>query len=390
LENWSPFNPEVMADPAAGHTHLLAACPVHHCETFDPPFYTLSRYTDVSMALRDIDTYSSQYGQGPRFTEPAGMLCDPPQHSYYRKLLQSWFTPKAVAELRAPVEQLTHALVDAIEASGPSFDLHDDFAFPLPVTIIADLLGVPKTDLEQFKYWSDVQVAAMGAEDPTQYLSDQQAFMQYMQSHLASRREKIAAGDAVPPDLLTLIAGARDDDGTFMPETDTLSVLNQLLVGGNETTTSLITNLMWRLLEVPERWQQILDDGSLISSAIEESLRFDPPVLGLYRNTTREVTLHDVTIPANSKVLINYAAANRDASMYPDPDHFDVTRNPQRHMAFGLGVHFCLGAPTARLEAEVALAVLRERLPDLSLVNGGERIAPFFLWGRKKLPVRWR
>jgi len=318
------------------------------------------------------------------------MLCDPPQHSYYRKLLQSWFTPKAVAELRAPVEQLTHALVDAIEASGPSFDLHDDFAFPLPVTIIADLLGVPKTDLEQFKYWSDVQVAAMGAEDPTQYLSDQQAFMQYMQSHLASRRENIAAGDAVPPDLLTLIAGARDDDGTFMPETDTLSVLNQLLVGGNETTTSLITNLMWRLLEVPERWQQILDDGSLISSAIEESLRFDPPVLGLYRNTTREVTLHDVTIPANSKVLINYAAANRDASMYPDPDHFDVTRNPQRHMAFGLGVHFCLGAPTARLEAEVALAVLRERLPDLSLVNGGERIAPFFLWGRKKLPVRWR
>ena len=390
MENWSPFNPEVMADPAAGHTHLLGACPVHRCEAFAPPFYTLSRYADVSMALRDIDTYSSQYGQGPIFTEPAGMLCDPPQHTYYRKLLQSWFTPKAVAELRTPVEQLTHALVDAIEASGPIFDLHDDFAFPLPVTIIADLLGVPKTDLEQFKYWSDVQVAAMGAEDPTQYLSDQQAFMQYMQSHLASRREAIAAGDAVPPDLLTLIAGARDDDGTFMPETDTLSVLNQLLVGGNETTTSLITNLMWRLLEVPERWQQILDDGSLISSAIEESLRFDPPVLGLYRNTTREVTLHDVTIPANSKVLINYAAANRDASMYPDPDHFDVTRNPQRHMAFGLGVHFCLGAPTARLEAEVALAVLRERLPDLSLVNGGERIAPFFLWGRKKLPVRWR
>ena len=390
MENWSPFNPEVMADPAAGHTHLLAACPVHRCEAFDPPFYTLSRYADVSMALRDIDTYSSQYGQGPRFTEPAGMLCDPPQHTYYRKLLQSWFTPKAVAELRTPIEQLTHALVDAIEAGGPSVDLHDDFAFPVPVTIIVDLLGVPKADLEQFKYWSDVQVAAMGAEDPTQYLADQQAFMQYMQSHLASRREAIAAGDAVPPDLLTLIAGARDDDGTFMPETDTLSVLNQLLVGGNETTTSLITNLMWRLLEVPERWQQILDDGSLISSAIEESLRFDPPVLGLYRNTTREVTLHDVTIPANSKVLINYAAANRDASMYPDPDHFDVTRNPQRHMAFGLGVHFCLGAPTARLEAEVALTVLRERLPDLSLVNGGERIAPFFLWGRKKLPVRWR
>lgn len=390
MENWSPFTPEVMADPAAGHGHLLSACPVHRCDVFDPPFYTLSRYDDVSMALRDIETFSSQYGQGPRFTEPAGMLCDPPQHTYYRKLLQSWFTPRAVAELRTPVEQLTHELVDAIEADEPVFDLHDDFAFPLPVTIIADLLGVPKADLDQFKFWSDVQVAAMGAEDPMQYLDDQQAFMQYMQSHLAGRREEIAAGSEVPPDLLTLIAGARDDDGTFMPETDTLSVLNQLLVGGNETTTSLITNLMWRLLEAPERWQQILEDDSLISSAIEESLRFDPPVLGLYRNTTREVTLHDVTIPANSKVLINYAAANRDASVYPNPDVFDVTRNLQRHMAFGLGVHFCLGAPTARLEAEIALAVLRERLPNLTLESAGERIAPFFLWGRKKLPVRWR
>lgn len=388
--SWSPFNPDVMADPAVGHQHLISACPVHRCDVFDPPFYTLSRYADVAMALRDIETFSSQYGQGPRFSEPAGMLCDPPRHTYFRKLLQSWFTPKAIEALRAPVTRLTHELVDQILAGDSAFDLHDDFAFPLPVTIIADLLGVPKSDLEQFKHWSDIQVAAMGAENPAEYLPEQEKFMAYMFGHMRARRQQVADGESVPEDLLTLIAGARDSKGEFIEETDTLSVLNQLLVGGNETTTSLVTNMLWRLLEVPERWQLILEDEGLIGSAIEESLRFDPPVLGLYRNTTRDVELHDVVIPEGSKVYINYAAANRDASVYPDPDNFDVTRNPQRHMSFGLGVHFCLGAPTARLEAEIALQVLRERMPQLRLLGSGERIAPFFLWGRRTLPAAWQ
>ncbi|MBT4162363.1 MAG: cytochrome P450 [Gammaproteobacteria bacterium] len=388
--NWSPFTDEAMADPASGHQYLLDTCPVHCCDGFDPPFFTLSRYEDVQTALRDIETYSSHFGQGPRFTEPAGMLCDPPQHTFYRKILQSWFTPKAVEALREPVTRLTHELVDGILSGPDEFDAHDDFAFPLPVTIIADLLGVPKSDLEQFKHWSDIQVAAMGSAKPEQYLPIQQEFMAYMHSHLMQRRKQIADGVSVPEDLLTLLAGARTEEGEFTPEPDSLSVLNQLLVGGNETTTSLVTNLIWRLLEVPERWQMIVDDPSLIRSAIEESLRYDPPVLGLYRNTTREVRLHGEVIPSGSKVFINYAAANRDASVYPNPDEFDVTRNPQRHMSFGLGVHFCLGAPTARLETEIALSVLRERMPELRLLGAGERIAPFFLWGRRKLPVSWK
>ena len=164
----------------------------------------------------------------------------------------------------------------------------------------------------------------------------------------------------------------------------------QLLVGGNETTTSLITNMLWRLLEVPERWQTLCEDPTLVEAAVEESLRYDPPVLGLYRNTTRDVTLHDVTIPANTKVLINYAAANRDPEVFPNPNEFDLRRERKRHMSFGLGVHFCLGAPMARLEAEIVLHVLVRRLPGLALVDAGERIAPFFLWGRRHLPVRRR
>lgn len=388
--SWSPFKPEVMADPANGHHELLQQCPVHRCAEFDPPFYTLSLYQDLEVALRDIETYSSHYGQGPRFTDPAGMLCDPPQHTFFRKLLQQYFTPAAIDALTEPVTTLAHELVDAALAGPGSFDLHDDFAFPLPVIIIADLLGVPKKDLEQFKHWSDVQVAAMGAEDPTEFMDDQMAFMAYMQGHMLGRREEISSGAEVPDDLLSLIAGARGEDGDFVQASDALSVLNQLLVGGNETTTSLMTNAVWRLLEEPSRWQELVANPDLAEAVVEESLRYDPPVLGLWRNTTRAVESHGETIPEHTKVLMNYAAANRDASVFERPDEFDIHRPRKRHMSFGLGVHFCLGAPMARLEAEIALRVLAQRMPDLRLLDSGSRIAPFFLWGRSKLPVAWR
>jgi len=385
--SWNPFAPENMADPANGHHELLERCPVHRFDAFDPPFYTLSRYEDVESALRDIDTFSSHYGQGPRFTEPQGMLSDPPQHTFMRALVQQAFTPRAMKQLRVQVTKLTEELIDDIEAGPANFDLHDDFAFPLPVIIIAGMLGVPSQDIDKFKHWSDISVAAMGAKDPAQYAKDQGEFFAYLNNHLLTRRAAIVAGEQVPDDLLTVIAGAQDESGALISEADAMSLTNQLLVGGNETTTSLITNMLWRLLEVPERWQSVVDDPSLVEAAIEESLRFDPPVLGLYRNTTRDVTLHDTTIPEGSKVYINYAAANRDPNAFANPDEFDLHRDRVRHMAFGLGVHFCLGAPTARLEAEVALHALIRRLPHMRLLGPGERIAPFFLWGRRRLPA---
>jgi cytochrome P450 len=386
--SWSPFKPDILEDPANGHGYLLEQCPVHHCEDFDPPFFTLSRYADVEESLRDIETYSSHFGQGPRFTEPAGMLCDPPQHTNYRKLIQQAFTPKAVEALRPQVLSLTHQLVDDILSGDSHFDFHDDLAFPLPVIIISRMLGVPSSDLDKFKLWSDMQVDIMGSENPEKYVKEQTRFQAYMHNHMMTRRRQIEADESVPDDLLTMVASARDDAGDYIPDSDALSMLNQLLVGGNETTTSLITNMMWRLLEAPEKWQAIVEDATLIEAAVEESLRFDPPVLGLYRNTTKDVTLHGKTIPEGSKVWINYAAANRDPAIFENPDEFDLHRPRKRHMAFGLGVHFCIGAPTARLEAEVALSVLREKLPTLSLDGSGQRIVPFFLWGRRKMPVK--
>ncbi len=186
------------------------------------------------------------------------------------------------------------------------------------------------------------------------------------------------------------MAGARAEDGDFVAEADAQSVLMQLLVGGNETTTSLMTNMLWRLLEDPARWQALQEDRSLVEAAVEESLRFDPPVLGLYRDTTCPVALHGTTIPEGVKVLINYAAANRDPTVFDSADTFDLRRPRKRHMSFGLGLHMCIGAPMARMEAEIALHALLDRLPDLRLIGPGTRIAPWFLWGRHTLPVAWR
>ena len=388
--SWSPFAEEILADPAQGHRELLQRCPVHRCDEFDPPFYTLSRYADVENALRDINTFSSQYGQGPRFSEPVGMLCDPPQHTYMRKIIQHAFTPNAMVSITGRVNHVTQELVDNVLSGDKKFDLHDDFAFPLPVTIVARMLGVPTSDLEQFKRWSDIQVAAMGAENPQQYADDQAEFFSYMQQHFQSKREALRNGSAdVADDLLTWVAGAHDPQGQLLADADAMSVIMQLLVGGNETTTSLITNMLWRLLQAPDRWQMIVHNPSLIPAVVEESLRYDPPVLGLYRNTTTDVVVAGETIPANSKVWLNYAAANRDPTVFENPDEFDLQREHKRHMSFGLGVHFCLGAPMAKLEAEIALTALVARMPKLQLLGSGERIAPFFLWGRRKLPVAY-
>ena len=388
--SWNPFHPDIMEDPSSGHEYLLDQCPVHFFSSPEMRFYTLSRYDDVSSCLRDTTRFSSQYGQGPNFSEPAGMLCDPPQHTLYRKLIQPAFSPKAVEELRPKVISLTNELVDKILSGDSTFDLHDKIAFPLPVTIIAGMLGVPSSDLEKFKRWSDIQVEIMGSGDLDKYKEEQIEFQNYMLKHLRGRKLELAKeGREGKQDLLNLIASARNEQDEAIPEGDALSMLNQLLVGGNETTTSLITNLFWRLLEKPSRWRTLLEDRSLVRSAVEESLRYDPPVLGLYRNSASDIEIHDETIPEGEKVYVYYAAANRDPRVFNKPNEFDISRKARRHMSFGLGTHFCVGAPTARLEAEVVLEVMLERMPDLRMLNSGERIKPFFLWGRKHLPCAW-
>ena len=384
---YQPFADVTLADPGPLWGQLLDKQPVHLFEDFEPPFYSLSRYADVESALRDITTFSSEWGQGPRFTPPRGMLSDPPQHTFFRGLVQQAFTPKVVADLEQRITSLSHELLD--DLNNPlDFDLHDDYASPLPVIVISELLGVPPEHRTQFKNWSDAQVAAMGAPDPSEYAEPMLALSDYLSAHILTRRRAIERGAPAAEDLTTQLIRARDAEGRQLADDDILGVASQLLVGGNETTTSLITNLVWRLLQVPQRWNRLTKEPALLDTAIEESLRYDPPVLGLFRNTTRDVELHGCVIPSGSKVQLLYAAANRDPRVFDQPDEFLLDRQRGRHLAFGLGVHMCLGAQLARLETRVAISTLIKRWPHLELMSDGERITPFFLWGRRHLPVR--
>ena len=382
MVGYSPLDEVSLRDHAANYHYLREGAPVSLFEGYDPRFYILSRYEDVEAALRNIEVFSSAHGQGPRYTPPSGMVCDPPMHTLHRGLVQQAFTPGAIRALTPRVEAQTAELLDAV-AGKPGFDLHDDVAFPLPVVIICEMLGVPSHDIHQFKLWSDASVEAMGAEDPTPWMGELEALGGYILEQIRARR----ADSAPPDDLITRMVVA-ESDGVRLDDLSIQGLVSQLLVGGNETTTSLITNVVWRLLEDRALWERVVADPSLIDRAVEESLRFDPPVLALFRTTTRDVEIGGVAIPKGAKVMLNYAAANRDPSVFEDPDRFSLDRPPRKHLSFAVGIHVCIGAEMARLEARTALKALTTRFPDLRLVDRGERIKPFFLWGRRRLPVR--
>jgi cytochrome P450 len=388
---YDPLSPAVKSDPAAAYHQLLARCPVHRYDGYDPPFYSLSRYEDVLEALRDIHLFSSQYGQGPKMSVPGSMQSDPPQHTVFRRLVQKAFTPRAVAAMEPRIEALVTDLLDAVVGAGEA-DLHDAVAYPLPTIVIAQMLGVPEEDRAKFKVWSDARVAAMGDPDPHAYAVECAELEAYLAAQARWRREALAEGERLPDDVISGLVEA-EDEGRRLTEDEMVKLMVQLLVGGNETTTSLITNAVVRLTEVPELWERLRHDPSLVDLAVEESLRCDPPVLGLFRTTTRPVTLHGVDLPADAKVMLLYAAANRDPAAFDDPDTFSLDRDldqvRRNHLSFGYGIHVCLGAALARMEARIALRQMAERMPNLRVTSPPARITPFFLWGKKTLPARW-
>lgn len=388
--SYDPLSPETLADPMAATAPLRDGCPVHRFDGFDPPFYTLARHEDVRDALKDVRTFSSRYGQGPHVTEERGMKSDPPTHTVFRRLVSKAFTAKAVREMEARVEQIVGELIDAFADAGQG-DLHEHLAFPLPTIVIAEMLGVPESDRLKFKGWSDAWVAAMSAADPAPYEAEIADMRAYILEAVRARRAREDAGQDLPDDLISALVNA-EEEGERLQDVDIVNVVRQLLVGGNETTTSLITNVLLRLMEEPGLMERVRADPSLVDIAIEESLRFDAPVQGLFRTTTCPVERHGEVIPEGAKVMLHFGSANRDERMFSDADVFSLDREPQElraHLAFGHGIHVCLGAALSRLEGAAALRQVVKRLPDLRLAGTPERIEPFMLWGRRTLPVRW-
>ena len=388
---YDPFDPSVQADPYPVYAELRARHPVYRCEPRST--WVLSRYADVDAAVTDPATYSSAKGifptrEGLDMTQvflPMMIMMDPPDHTRLRRLVSSAFTPRRTAALETAVHAIARELLDPFLSAG-SGDLVKDFAGPLPAMVIADLLGVDRSDRDQFRTWSSTLVQGDPGEPAAMQASLDAAgsLYGYFTDVIEHRR-------AHPQqDLVSALVNA-DMDGQRLTAEELLGFCLLLLVAGHETTTNLITNSAVVLAERPDARAALAAQPAAIPDAVEELLRFDSPVQGLARTLTRDVTLHDVTMAAGDTVLLLFGSANRDSHAFPDADRFDPKRRPERQVAFGHGIHFCLGASLARLEARIALTYMLEFMPDWRCESSSAiRLRSGPIRGYTALPLTWK
>jgi cytochrome P450 len=366
------------------------------------------RYVDVHAVITDYHLFSSERRRqrvvaraaaNAQDGRPRGgrslLTMDPPQHRQYRNLVSYAFTPRAIERLRGRVADITQDLLDEVQSAG-RMDFATEFAYPLPTIVIAEMLGVPTSDRPLFKRWAD--------ELFRQQLSDADAFQSEEQQrnspeiqrltrtfeemsdyfeHMLEERKRAPREDMMS-ELL-----AAEVDGEHLSMQDTISFCNVLLLAGHITTTNLLGQAIRCFDEHPEALEQLRRQPELMPGAIEEVLRFASPVWRLGRTTREAVSIAGVSIPKDEFIFTWLASANRDAEQFAEPERFDILRTPNRHVAFGHGIHFCIGAPLSRMEASVALPMLLKQLPNLRVVRD-ESLELFegrFLFGFKHLPI---
>lgn len=372
-------------DPYPGYRRLREEAPVHYVP--DRDLWVLSRHADVLAALKSPDTFASSSGVVPSGYAPdipTLIVLDPPLHTNMRKAVMRAFTPRRMESMservRGFAEELVSGLVERGRNGGVA-DAFDGFTDPLPIYVMAELLGVDPSQRPMFKRCGDAIVYSSGA-DPETLVAAQRELTEYLEGVFAERSRH-------PGEDLISVLLTESDEGRALEHDELLGLCFLLLVAGTETTTSALGNAMLLLQQHPDERAELLRDPSRIPDAVEEILRFDPPVQGLSRVTTRDVDVRGRRIPRGARVHLLYASANRDADVFSEPDRFDVTRPPAQHLAFGLGIHFCLGASLARLELRIGLETLLRHAPDYQLdVDGLERLPSDTNRGFARLPVR--
>ncbi|MFD7441340.1 cytochrome P450 [Streptomyces sp. NPDC059909] len=389
-------DPAFVADPFPLYRQLREDSPVRRALIAGGlEAWLVTRYEDGLAALSDPrlssdvrDASDHRLLQQLPETERDSMLSnmlrsDPPDHTRLRRLVSKAFTARRMAELRPRIQEITDGLLDAFVPAGRA-DLVADFALPLPVTVISELLGVPVEDRHEFQRWTDDMIMR-GAElpDPAVVNAAWQDMRAYLTKLLETKRARPA------DDLLSALITARDEEQQ-LNEDELIAMAFLLLVAGYITTVNLIGGGIAALLAHPDQLELLRSDPELLPGAIEEFLRYDGPVSpGIARFAREDVEIAGVTVPRGATVLIASAIADRDPGRFPDPDRLDITRRDNAHLAFGHGIHYCLGAPLARLEGQVAIGTALRRLPGLALaVPPGElRWRPGGLRGPESLPV---
>lgn len=381
--------------PETYFAQLREQCPVAHAEQ-PAPFYAVSRHADVAAVLRDSDVWKSKNGPGLAY-HGGGVLVsvDPPKHTTDRLAITKIFKPSAIEDMRGDIAHLVDDVVGRFAASpGGRGDVISGVGMPIPLTIMCWLLGTPVEDIEMFRNWVLPMAEAVSAVDGRmgeRPAAAYKAFGEYFGAHVGERSRAVAAGEDVPDDLLTRLLTV-ERDGQRLSRQDVMGFCQFLLVAGSATTTLLIGNVVARLADDPELLARVRDDESLIEAAVEESLRIDAPVHGLFRTNDAPVCMHGVDIPENSKVLALFGSANLDPEVWESPDEFRLDRDLtqlRKHFAFGVGIHYCLGAPLARMEAQLTVQQMVRRLPNLRADGPRELVRAAVLKGFETLPVAW-
>jgi cytochrome P450 len=391
---FNPMDPAFVADPYPTYHRLRAEDPVHHSPL---GFWVLTRYPDVMAMLRDprlikepIAAFvAARFGMA---VPPPGLGLsmldrDPPDHTRLRGLVSKAFTPKALESLRPHIQKIVDDLLTDAAGKG-QMDLIEEFAYPLPVRVICEMLGVPVKDHERFKAWGldiarglDAIMLPPDSEVGQRSISGRRALAAYFRELIAERR-------AAPRDDMLSALITAEEAGDKLNEEELLATCILLLVAGHETTVNLIGNGTLALLRHPEQLQKLRENPGLIVTAVEELLRFDGPVQRTARIPSEDLAIGGRTIPKGEMVMPFLGAADRDPAQFPDPDRLDITRADNRHIAFGMGIHFCLGAPLARMEGQIAINTLLARLPKLALATDKPQFRQSLtLRGLQVLPV---
>jgi cytochrome P450 len=411
---FNPFDPVTMQCPFPHYAAMREQAPVNFVESLG--MYFVTRHDLVLQILRDPQTYSSQFGvsgMAPQqmderlvevirdgYPRVSTMLtADMPEHTRYRRLVSKAFTPKVVAELEPAIRkiavELAESIVDDDPAATQTIEFVERFAIPLPVAVIARALNVPDDRLDDFKRWSDDAIAGIGTNITIDERVEAEKGVNEFQHYFAAEFERRTTEPQ--DDLLTALVNARiDDDDEDIADkrpldmAEMLSIVQQLLVAGNETTTKMLTEMMRLLGEHPGEWAKLREDPSRIPAVVEETLRMATPTQGMFRIATCDHELEGVAIPKGATMVIVFASANRDGALYPGGDDFDPDRDHLRdHLAFGKGIHFCLGANLSRLEGRVALEELSSRIERFTLADDNDYAyhPSFLLRGLKRLDL---
>ena len=396
LESYSLSDPETVENPFEYYKLLREQAPVYQMPT---GMWIVSTHALCLEAMRDVEAFSSKFiqkmmggaiGAEGEIAGPETLLSnDPPSHTYFRKLVNKAFSPNRVKKLSASIRVIGEELVGRLEERA-RFDAVENFCVPLPVTVIADQLGVPRSRLADFKKWSDATILPLGGMATPEQLVECMKLVEELKVYLAERCEErlVEPKDDMLSDLLHS-DGDREDP---IQVKEVVSLLQQFLVAGNETTTNLIAAALMFLFRNPDQLALVREDPSLLPNAVEEALRLETPTSGMWRIPTRNVELGGTLIPEGSMVMLRYAAANRDESVFEDAERFDVRReNARDHLAFGMGVHFCPGASLAREESRIALELIFDRLPGLRLAPGNDfaHHPNMLLRGLERLDLEW-